>query len=1262
MDFKKLRVHGFKSFVDPVELAIEPGITGVVGPNGCGKSNVIESLRWVMGEASAKRMRGGEMDDVIFGGSSGRPQRNSAEVTVTLDNKERKAPAAFNDTDELEISRRIDRGQGSTYRINGKEVRARDVQLLFADLATGANSTAIVSQGRVGALIGAKPTDRRTLLEEAAGIRGLHSRRHEAELRLRAAESNLERLEDVIGALESQFSGLQRQARQANRYRKISEQLRAQEAILLHLRWSAADAAVGEAKGHLAEAEAAVAAKTQAAAETTSLQTRAHEILPKLREAEAEAAARLQAQVIAERQIADEAERVGEQLEGLRRQLDQIATDAAREEVLSHDATEALTALSEEQATLSAAQADEAGERDRLRAERDDADRTVAEKEETMEALNQHVAAVEAQRDGLERQIGEARGRIEALSAQATRTEEEQTSLRERIGSLGDPKGAQTAVEEAETALAAATSALEAMESDRALAEQSVDSARARLSTLEADQRKALDAARDQARLALSTAEQQGRDAILQAERTGRDSVTAIEREGREKSEAARRTMDAIQTEIRAIKTLLADEDDGGDPVLERMEVAPGLEAALGSALGDDLEAGLSPQDARHWFDLGPMQEAPALPDGALPLAEMVRAPAALARRLSQIGVVEDAEAAERLQALLKAGQRIVSKDGGLWRWDGLLVKPGTVTAAARRLEQRNKLADLENRVGPAEAAFNEAQSDAVRELERAKSSAEEQLAKSKEKAELQIADATRAGTDAINTAEQQMQSAIAEAKQAADEAIVAGQSLGARTIEARKNQQDAFQTAGAARQALSDLERVLLESQNRHAVLAQDAQRLAQDIQEAKERIDASNQAMGVLEDIEALRERQTQTRTVLAELRARQVEKRSAYDRIEREAATRAARLSSIERERMGWTQRAEGATKRLKELDERRLETGREMTALEERPALLAEKRADMQTRIAELEEARKAAADKLAEAEGAQRDTDTALKQAEAALALAREERVRREAAVEQALQTVSQIAERIAEKLECEPAEALAQSGLAEDAALPEADDVERRIERLSRERDNIGPVNLRAEQEADELEEQIASMQSERDDLIAAISRLRQGINALNREGRERLLKAFEEVDRHFQDLFKTLFGGGEAHLKLTESDDPLLAGLEIMAMPPGKKMQVLSLLSGGEQALTALALLFGVFLTNPAPICVLDEVDAPLDDSNVDRFCEMLDQISSVGSTRFLVVTHHRMTMARMDRLFGVTMAERGVSQLVSVDLRQAERFREAS
>jgi chromosome segregation protein len=313
---------------------------------------------------------------------------------------------------------------------------------------------------------------------------------------------------------------------------------------------------------------------------------------------------------------------------------------------------------------------------------------------------------------------------------------------------------------------------------------------------------------------------------------------------------------------------------------------------------------------------------------------------------------------------------------------------------------------------------------------------------------------------------------------------------------------------------------------------------------------------------------------------------------------------------------------------------------------------------QVETAEL--ARRLAADELATAENHLREADQELRDAEVKLAQAREGRVRIEGFVEQAKHAVDNLIERIRERIEATPEELLAIAEHELEKELPDLEAIERRYERLLRERDTMGPVNLRAEQESQELEEQIESLGSERLELLEAVDKLRQGINQLNREGRQRLLASFKEVDEHFQSLFVHMFGGGSAHLKLTDSDDPLEAGLEIMASPPGKRMQVLSLLSGGEQALTALSLLFAVFMTNPAPICVLDEVDAPLDDANVDRFCSLLDNMAASGRTKFMVITHHRMTMARMDRLFGVTMAEQGVSQLVSVDMQQAERLRE--
>jgi chromosome segregation protein len=1260
--FKKLRVHGFKSFVDPVELMIEPGITGVVGPNGCGKSNVIESLRWVMGEASAKRMRGGEMDDVIFAGSSTRPQRNNAEVTVFMDNADRIAPAAFNDSDEIEITRRIDRGQGSTYRINGKEVRARDVQLLFADLATGANSTAIVSQGRVGALIGAKPTDRRTLLEEAAGIRGLHSRRHEAELRLKAAESNLERLEDVIGALETQFGGLQRQARQANRYRKIAEQLRAQEAILLHIRWLEADQTLTDARAALAEAESVVAERTQAAAQGASLQTHAHEVIPKLREAEAEAAARLQAQVIAERQLQSEAERVGEQITELRARLDQIATDASREETLASDAVEALARLKEEKEKLEAQQAGEKVTTDRLRQERDEADAAVTEKEQALDELNEHVAAVEAQRASLIRQVEEATRRLAALDARAGAISQETEELNQKIAQAGDVEAARAAVTQADAALSQARNDAETAESQREEAEQAAKIARGALDQAEAAMRAELDAARNAARDALSTAERTARDSISQADRAGRDAVSAAERTGREQVEAARSKRSSLAAEANALRDLLTQDDDGAEPVLEQLDVASGYETALGAAFGDDLDAALDEAASRHWIDLGALPNGgPDLPGGVVPLSRHVRAPESLARRLSQVGVAEDAAIATRLQVDLAVGQRLVTQDGGLWRWDGLRIRPGTATAAAKRLEYRNRLAVVEDALQAAEKTLAGATEAAEQALLATRAQAEADQAKAHEAADALIAEARSANEAALADAEAKAHGRLDDLRKASEVAADALSQASMRATQARQDQQAAYDQVGQARATLTRLEQQVSDSRNRLSALVEESARLEADKVEAQDRLASSQQAQKVLEDAGALRERLSRLRTTVAELRARQVEKRSAFDQLERDAKARGDRLAAISAEMQSWTSRSEGATRRMADLEQRRLAAGRDLTAMEARPTQIEEKLGFLRDTIAKCEADRQAAADKLAEAENAQRDMDLALRQAETALAAAREARVRREAAVEQAMQTVASLTERVREKLDCTPEQALTQSGLESDATLPPQDDVERRIERLARERDAIGPVNLRAEQEAAELEEQITSMQAERDDLIAAIARLRQGINALNREGRERLLKAFDEVNTHFRDLFVTLFGGGEAHLKLTESDDPLEAGLEIMASPPGKKMQILSLLSGGEQALTALALLFGVFLTNPAPICVLDEVDAPLDDSNVDRFCKMLDQITSAGSTRFLVVTHHRMTMARMDRLFGVTMAERGVSQLVSVDLRQAERMKEA-
>ncbi|MBM3649751.1 MAG: chromosome partitioning protein ParA, partial [Alphaproteobacteria bacterium] len=495
-------------------------------------------------------------------------------------------------------------------------------------------------------------------------------------------------------------------------------------------------------------------------------------------------------------------------------------------------------------------------------------------------------------------------------------------------------------------------------------------------------------------------------------------------------------------------------------------------------------------------------------------------------------------------------------------------------------------------------------------------------------------AEAARRKTDqageATRAAERTAQAAIAAAEQAA------GDALDRHTEVARRTDQ--------LRTRLAGVEQAMAE------VLA--------DIADGEMRRTFREARLSAISDSAADRVAAGALRTHIAELRAALVEAEGNCDRLAREAAMRLERLGQIAQDHGGWSKRLAEAESQMVELGARREQIVQTIDELAAKPAKIETKRRALGEEIAKAEQARQGAADRLAAGETRLGEADKALRGAEGELATARESRVRREGLVEQATKDRESVVERIAERLRCEPDGVLAAAEVQTLEELPELDKAEHRLERLVHERETMGAVNLRAEEEARELEQQIVGMTTERDDLVAAIGRLRQGIQSLNREGRERFLAAFEQVSGHFQQLFTKLFGGGKAELRLTESEDPLEAGLEIHASPPGKKLQVMSLLSGGEQALTALALLFAVFMTNPAPICVLDEVDAPLDDLNVERFCGLVKDIAGRTDTRFMIITHHRVTMARMDRLYGVTMAEQGVSQLVSVNLMEADRL----
>ncbi|MDI3470823.1 MAG: Chromosome partition protein smc [Pseudolabrys sp.] len=1128
MKLTKLRLLGFKSFVEPTDFLIEPGLTGVVGPNGCGKSNLVEALRWVMGESSYKSMRASSMDDVIFSGTNNRPARNTAEVAMSIDNADRTAPAAYNDEDKLEIARRIEREAGSAYRINGREVRARDIQILFADASTGSRSPAMVHQGRIGEIIQAKPEQRRRVLEEAAGIAGLHARRHEAELRLKAAESNLQRVEDVIGQLSGQIEGLKKQARQAIRYRTVSAQVRKTEATLFHVRFIGAEAEVAESEATKNAAIGLVAERTGAQTKASTRQANIAAGLPALREAEAKAAAALHRLNLAQQELEREEARARDRIGELETRLVQLAADADREKRLIADAEEALARIASEEETIRREAQESA-------ARRTGVDERVAEADTALSAIEKVFAELTAELAELTAKRTQYENAARNYGDRATKLQSEIASIEQELASI---RGAETgpidaALVNAQAALAEAEAAAVAAEAAHVAAREQVETAR-----------------------------------------------TAV-------AEAERRTQ-RLETEAKTLSKVLAVETRNlWPPVIDHISVEKGFEKALGAALGDDLDAPVDPSAPMRWSEVPTDGSDPALPGGVTPLAAHVQAPAALARRLAQIGVV-DKDAGARLASSLKPGQRLVSRDGDLWRWDGFVAAAHAPTGAARRLAQRSRLSEIESELPSAHADVEE------------------------------------------------RRKALADA-------------------------QGAFEAAAANESETRTRERELNRQTARLSALAEARTRLTTNLDEATAARSEAETALAALPPAAATEERLARVRDEIGGKRAHLAEIRAEQQAIAREAELADRRLKSIATETAGWNDRLGSAKTQIATLEQRTEEARRERAALENAPQQFAEKCNALISEIQTAEAARRAEADRLAAGETALAEADREQRAALEAASAAREELARSEERFEAAKRRLADVGREIHDVLEIGPSGLLELAELKPGTALPELADIEATLERLRRERERLGAVNLRAEEELREVEEQHGKLTAERDDLIQAIQKLRQGILSLNREARERLLASFATVNQHFQELFTKLFGGGAAELQLIESDDPLEAGLEIFAKPPGKKPSTLSLLSGGEQALTALALIFAVFLTNPAPICVLDEVDAPLDDHNVERFCDLLHDMTKSTETRFVIITHNPITMARMNRLYGVTMAERGVSQLVSVDLEAAVRFREA-
>ena len=1141
MKFQSVRISGFKSFLEPTEIQMNMGLTGVVGPNGCGKSNIVEAIKWIMGENSARQMRGDGMDDVIFSGTNERPSRNFAEVSIKLDNSEKKAPAIFNHYDEIEITRKIEREKGSVYRVNGKQVRARDIQLIFADNGTGARSSGIVGQGRIAQIIDSNPEDRRVILEEAANIKGLHSRRHEAELKLKGASDNLDRLSDIEQTYKEQLIELEKQGRKAARYRSVGERIRKAEATLFFNLMNNAKKEANDLDIQLKNANENVSQGQIKVAEHIKSQLHLANKIPDLKKDEAEKAATLQTLNITKIKLDEEKSSAQNALQNIINQINLINNDIARESEIKEDAKKSLSTLLTEEKNL---------------------------KEDS-----------------------------ENFSTKITKA----TDLVKKLRSISDA---------ADDKLSTITSEIYSIKSDKSDLEKRINNLKQKIEVTQ-NQLANFNIEDDKNRFKLDKEKIINLKKLIQENNQLNDGYK-VELEKLEKLETrlieekntAVFEFNKVNLEFDSLSTLLGRDTLNSNTLEKTIGNINNLEEAIGSVLGETLLAPIlsdnqSTENTTYWRDDFKTISTASLPESVIPIVTKITKSSILDTALKGVGIVNNKEIAFKLQKKLTFGQALTTPSGGLWRWDGFVQPQGVQNSYSERLQQIARLRLLQNKL----PSLEENQSLSEKRLDECFNN----IKKYKDDlSNLQV----KLSSLISESNQLELQNTKVESKLLSSEAL----------IKELKN------TERMSLEELSELEKEFNNSVNLPSLLAEELK----------------------------VRNNADQSRNELTDAMA-------AEQRIKSEESFQSRNLIQLGHQKENWKVREEEAKTRLISLEERLKTSQDEKNRLSTLPESFEKKEVELNIKIEEAISNRNIAADQLVKNETSLNDADKQVREAEKVVSTLREEMIKIEALLNLSKAKIQNIEDRVFEKLKIKSTELdKFINTKEEDQPIKSIEILEKTLQRLLNERETLGAVNLRAEDEMNEMLNKIEVMSKERVDLEEAIAKLRSGIFELNKEGRQRLKESFEEVNENFKQLFQKLFGGGNAELRLVGNEDPLQAGLEVLASPPGKKMQLLSLLSGGEQALTAISLIFSVFLCNPAPICILDEVDAPLDDTNVGRFCDLLNQIVDETNTYFMVITHHRLTMAKMDRLFGVTMEQKGISKLVSVDLEQASRIRD--
>lgn len=1150
VQFSKLRLTGFKSFPDATEIDIMPGLNGIVGPNGCGKSNLVEAMRWLMGETSAKSLRGGEMDDVIFAGTDKRPSRNFAEVILTLKNPDKSAPEPYRDMDTIEVSRRIDRGMGSDYRINGKAVRAADVQLLFADSSTGAHSPAIVSQGRVTALIQAKPVDRRRVLEDAAGISGLHNRRREAEIKLRAAEKNLTRVDDILSQKSSSYEQLVKQAKQAERYKTLSETIRRLEALGLAMEWQRITQEIEASQAAMVVANEAQNQAKQSLYELSKQRETYQATWQALELKLQEQQKKIQLVQREKDRAIEELSRYDQTLSDLKAQQEAVAQDQAYDQEIQTTAKQRLEELMQEKADLEA-RLKQFDSEVQVSEEKKNAARTAYEEaQQTLNQARSKQATLNAQRQMLHQQQQRAQSEQSNLNAERERVNQAIAQLTQEVESI-NTQDLQRQLQQTETALQATLDHVADLDKQQ-------------------------------------------------------DATVASAREAVEALQTVQSALHRIDTEMNALARLAEapNKDQSYEMALSQIKVQTGYEQALSVALGRELRAGLDSSAPLYWQSHAEFVPAD-LPQYTTPLYSVVQAPAALSAALSMIAIVEDKAAGEALMSQLQVGQMLVSKDGYGWRWDGFTITPQAQASAQERetkqiLEQRNRLAALRD--------------------ERIHVAQQVQEAQNK--------------VDALQTEQNLIRSQITVARQD----VTNLQRQVAQERQTLIHQERRHSESVARLQTNHDKN---IDITQRLTAMAENLSQL----QEALQQLPAEQDSYRELEALQAV------AQSAEADYRAAD----QAFMALHSQQTMSVQRLQSVDREIAENSVRLETSQQRLLALSERVSKIDQALGSLHS-PDAAHELMAQSDAKLQDLQKQLDQIIDERNQFNQSRNQMDRDSQAQQEALMSAREALVRSETQFQGAQTMREQLIERSDQVLSCSPEVIAQQFEFTEDDLGQNAQTLRAKQDRMRSERDRIGAVNLRAEEEALQMGSEIEALNTEKEDITAAINKLRHAITTLNRDARKKMLAAFDEVNTRFKEVFTRLFNGGEAYLQLIDAEDPLEAGLEIFAQPPGKRLQALTLLSGGEQSLTATALIFAMFLTQPSPICVLDEIDAALDDANVERISSLLQDFARHHPTRFLVITHNPITMAHLHRLYGVTMVEKGVSKLVSVDLEKGQ------